>query len=113
MEGDVLMNNMGFFAVGAGVLGGVFAMLRWFAARLLIDMERRLMRIEDVAKDMSRLDSEVKTFVGQMPLHYQRRDDAIREYTAINAKLDRQWEVMAEFARRKPAAPVCPIKDEK
>lgn len=27
---------------------------------------------------------------------YQRRDDAIREYTAMNAKLDRIWETMME-----------------
>ncbi|MDD3938031.1 hypothetical protein [Rhodoferax sp.] len=108
------MNNMGVFAIAAGVLGGVFAMLRWFAVRLLADMERRLARIEDVAKEVGRLDTEVKDFMGKLPLHYQRRDDAIREYTAINAKLDRQWEVMSEFARSRSAPPViCPMKENK
>ena len=34
-----------------------------------------------------------------LPLHYQRRDDSIREYTAMNAKLDRIYELIMESRR--------------
>ncbi len=94
MEGDVLMSNMGILAVATGVLGGVFALLRWFATRLLADIERRLARIEDISHDVTRIDGDLKRLVAELPLHYQRRDDAIREYTVINIKLDRLYELV-------------------
>lgn len=99
MEGDVLLSGIGMpalLAVGGGVLGGVFALLKWFAARLLADIEARLERIDAVACEVDRVDAELKRIVAELPIHYQRRDDAIREYTAVNAKLDRIWETLIE-----------------
>lgn len=68
-------------------LGALFGGLKWFAARMLAEIEGRLKRIDDIEARFERL-------LAELPLHYQRRDDAIREYTAINAKLDRLYELM-------------------
>ncbi|MEO1766776.1 hypothetical protein [Thiobacter aerophilum] len=96
MEGDVLFLQGWpvIVAVSGAVLGGVFALLKWFAARLLIDIEQKLTRIDDVAREVGRVDAEVKRLIAELPLHYQRRDDAIREYTVINVKLDRLYELI-------------------
>lgn len=75
-------------AVGGVVLGGVFALLKWFAARLLEDIDKRLSRIDEV-------EARVDKLLADLPLHYHRREDAIREFTAINAKLDRLYELLA------------------
>jgi hypothetical protein len=98
MEGDVMLSGLSLpvlLAVGGAVLGGVFALLKWFAARLIADFEARLSRIDDLAREVSRVDGEVQRLLAELPLHYQRREDAIREFTAINAKLDRLYELLA------------------
>jgi hypothetical protein len=69
------------------LIGLVFALLRWFSLRMLAEIDGRLRRIDDV-------ESRFEKLLAELPLHYQRRDDAIREYTAINAKLDRLYELM-------------------
>jgi len=97
MEGEVLVPGVPLsmlLGLGAAVLGGVFALLRWFAARLLSDIEERLSRIDIVAREVDRVDSDLKRLLAELPLHYQRREDAIREYTAINVKLDRLYELI-------------------
>lgn len=111
MEGDVLTAGMAGFgapvslvvASCAAVLGGVFALLRWFAARLLSDFEEKLQRIDEidhrVSQRMDDLEGRIERILAELPIHYQRRDDAIREYTAINAKLDRMYEVIVEVRR--------------
>lgn len=101
MEGDVLLNSAPSLFLATGVIGGVVAVLKWFSARILADIERRFERIDQLDHDLKRIDDDFKRFIAEMPLHYQRREDSIREYTAINAKLDRQWEVMAEMSRRR------------
>lgn len=91
MEGDVLIgagNWPAMLAVGGTLLGGIFALLKWFAGRLLSDIENRLTRIDDLENRFERL-------MAELPLHYQRREDAIREFTAINTKLDRLYELLA------------------
>ena len=98
MEGDVLMAGMplpelpALLALGGAMLGGVFALLKWFAARMLNEIEQRLKRIDDLENRFERL-------MAELPLHYQRREDAIREYTAMNAKLDRIYELIMEIRR--------------
>lgn len=101
MEGDVTAGMIVhvmpiIIAVGGAVLGGVFALLKWFAGRLLADIEERLERIDAVAREVDRVDSDLKRLMAELPVHYQRREDAIREYTAMNAKLDRIWEALIE-----------------
>lgn len=79
-------------AVGGAVIAGVFGLLRWFASRMLDEIEQRLKRIDDLEGRFERL-------MAELPLHYQRREDAIREYTAMNAKLDRIYELVMEIRR--------------
>lgn len=99
MEGDVMVGAVNWpalLAVGSALLGGVFALLKWFAGRLLSDIEERLARIDAVAHEVDRVDGDLKRLLAELPIHYQRREDAIREYTAMNAKLDRIWEALIE-----------------
>ncbi|TCS70690.1 hypothetical protein EDC61_11417 [Sulfuritortus calidifontis] len=91
MEGDVLIgagNWPAMLAVGGTLMASIFALLKWFAGRLLSDIEIRLTRIDD-------LESRFERLMAELPLHYQRREDAIREFTAINTKLDRLYELLA------------------
>lgn len=77
-------------SVSGIVLGGVFGLLKWFAARMIDEIETRLKRIDD-------LESRFERLMAELPLHYQRREDAIREYTTINAKIDRLTEVLIDI----------------
>ena len=72
------------------MLGGVFGLLKWFAGRMIDEIETRLKRIDD-------LESRFERLMAELPLHYQRREDAIREYTTINAKIDRLTEVLIDI----------------
>lgn len=95
MEGEVLMQGVplpALLAVGGVVLGGVFGLVKWFAGRMIDEIEERLKRIDDLENRFERL-------MAELPLHYQRREDAIREYTAMNAKLDRIYELMMELRK--------------
>ena len=97
MEGEVLVSSVPLsmlLGLGAAVLGGVFGLLKWFAGRLLADIEERLERIEIVARDVDRVDADLKRLLAELPLHYHRREDAIREYASINAKLDKLYDLM-------------------
>ena len=77
-------------SVSGIVLGGVFGLLKWFAGRMIDEIETRLERIDD-------LESRFERLMAELPLHYQRREDAIREYTTINAKIDRLTEVLIDI----------------
>lgn len=98
MEGDVMVGAVNWpamLAITGAVIGGVWTLLVWFARRMLADLDKRLARIDDVACEVGRVDAEVKRLIAELPLHYQRREDAIREFTAINTKLDRLYELLA------------------
>ncbi|MBN3968532.1 hypothetical protein IMW75_25090 [Pseudomonas gregormendelii] len=73
----------------AVTLLGIFAGL---VKLLLSQMERRLdERFELVAKDSERLrqvELGLERLRGEMPLHYVRREDYVRNQTVIEAKLD-------------------------
>ena len=77
-------------SVSGIVLGGVFGLLKWFAWRMIDEIETRLKRTDD-------LESRFERLMAELPLHYQRREDAIREYTTINAKIDRLTEVLIDI----------------
>lgn len=82
-------------ALAAG--GGLLAwMIRTMVARLMSDLDARFERMERRLGDVERLESEFAQLRAEMPLHYQRREDSIREYTAMNAKLDRIYERIME-----------------
>lgn len=83
-----LMPFLAWGVAGLGmILGCLFALLRWMFGRMLTEIERRLSRIDNLETRFERL-------LAELPLHYQMRDDSIREYTAINARLDRIYELM-------------------
>lgn len=70
------------------VIGGVVAwVVRLMINRMLASLDERFKRIDEVEDQLKRLMTE-------LPIHYQRRDDSIREYTAINLKLDRLYELI-------------------
>lgn len=90
MEGDVMLSGVGLpalLSVGGALVGGVFALLRWFSARMLSDIDARLLRIDEVEQRVDKL-------LADLPVHYMRREDHIRELTAIHAKLDRLYEIL-------------------
>lgn len=74
------------------VLGGVFGLLKWFMHRMVTEIDARLKRIDEIEGRFERLLSD-------LPMHYQRREDSIREYTALNAKVDRIYELMLRTDR--------------
>jgi hypothetical protein len=99
MEGDVLFAALPLgwmLAFGAAMVMGIGGLMRWFARYMLGELEKRLARIDVVSDEVRRLEGDLKRLMMELPMQYQRRDDAIREYVAINAKLDRLYELMME-----------------
>lgn len=93
MSGAGLTLDWPMLLTFAGVVaGGLVAMMRWLAARLLADIDQRLARIDEV-------EARVDKLLADLPVHYMRREDHIRELTAIHAKLDRLYEILLREAR--------------
>lgn len=95
MDGDVVVHGVPvsvLLAVGTAMLGAVLGMFKWFAGRMMAELEEKLRRIDD-------LETRVEQYIADMPIHYQRREDAIREYAALQAKLDRIYELIMEIKR--------------
>lgn len=70
--------------------GFLIGMIRWLITRMISNLDKRM---EEQAKQWQKTDEDMKRLMTDLPLHYQRRDDAIREYTAIHTKLDRLYEL--------------------
>lgn len=66
---------------------------------LKTDMDDLKKQIEVDRSDWRRTDTEVKNLLIRLPIDYQRREDSIREYTVMNAKLDRIYENSLEGKR--------------
>lgn len=103
MEGDVLD---GVIDAVWGKAVGLYAVVLFVGAAvgLAVAFARAYLRrvMEGIADKLSRLDSlesQLTRLIADMPLHYQRRDEAIREYTAMNAKLDRLWDALIDLRR--------------
>lgn len=60
-------------------------------------VERLISTLRDDLGDAKRRVAELEKSREDSIVRYQLRDDAIREYTAMNAKLDRLYEVMMEM----------------
>lgn len=71
--------------------------IKWLIARMIANLD---MRMAEQAKQWQRTDADLKRLMTELPLHYQRRDDAIREYTAMNTKLDRIYEILMRLMRK-------------
>lgn len=80
--------------IGMGIsLLGVFTGIVTALVKLLLSqVEKRLgERFADVEKDIDRLSSlerDLLQFKGELPLHYVRREDYVRNQSVIEAKLD-------------------------
>ncbi|WP_338508495.1 hypothetical protein [Pseudomonas poae] len=91
----VEMSIVQMITIGGGILGafvGVVKMLLWQVERRL---DQRFAvtdeRFDVVAKDSDRLrnvELSLERLRGEMPLHYVRREDYVRNQTVIEAKLD-------------------------
>lgn len=99
MLGDVVGGDIGMvLSIGLAAGSVVIGLLRWLAGRLIANTMQRIDEaISQMDKVMARVTSvedRLDRHLNELPLHYQRRDDAIREYTTINVKLDRLYELM-------------------
>lgn len=99
MEGDVLSGLMrwqvAMWVVGLAV-GALVLVARAFGHRLMREIDARFDRIDALSREVARVDGDLKCLIAELPIHYQRREDAIREYTSVNAKLDRIWWALIE-----------------
>lgn len=80
-------------AAGGLVIGVMFALLKWFAQRLLADIDTRLRRIDEVERRLERVTAE-------LPQHYQRREDAVRELALVDERYQKLVESLVGALRR-------------
>ncbi len=80
---------------GAGLLGALLGLLKLVVAAIERRLDQRFevmdSRFEELAKDSDRLrqvEIGLERLRGEMPLHYVRREDFVRNQTVIEAKLD-------------------------
>ncbi|PLP96022.1 hypothetical protein CYD26_00510 [Pseudomonas sp. FFUP_PS_473] len=80
---------------GVGLLGALLGLLKLVVAAIERRLDQRFevmdSRFEELAKDSDRLrqvEIGLERLRGEMPLHYVRREDFVRNQTVIEAKLD-------------------------
>ncbi|MCS5517669.1 hypothetical protein [Pseudomonas qingdaonensis] len=80
---------------GAALLGAFLGLLKLVVAAIERRLDQRFevmdSRFEELAKDSDRLrqvEIGLERLRGEMPLHYVRREDFVRNQTVIEAKLD-------------------------
>jgi hypothetical protein len=97
MEGDIFGSLMRWqvsvWIIGA-LAGALFLVLRAALARFTQQMDERLARIERVTEEIARIDGELARLRAELPVHYIRRDDHIRDITTLSVKLDRIYELL-------------------
>ena len=108
-EGDVALA----LSHSQGLLGGFFQtsamlwligalllalalLLRWFSVRLLNDLDKRLARYE---REALRMDADVQRMLTELPLHYYRREDALREIAQVDERYARAVEQVIHTLR--------------
>lgn len=96
-EYEVGVSGIRLVMGGAMLIGVMAGLVRWMGQRIMADIDARMGRIDGVMNEVARVDADLKRLVAELPMHYQRREDAIREYTTINAKIDRLTEVLIDI----------------
>jgi len=75
-----------------GLLALFFGGVKFFLGGMLRQMEKRFDQLEDALRNeaagVSALREEFLRLKAELPIHYVRREDDIRNQTVINAKLD-------------------------
>lgn len=102
MEGDLLGGLLRWQALlwALGLLGGALALLvRALYTRAMRDLDARFARLDALAGDIRRVDDELARLRAELPMHYIRRDDHIRDITAVSVKLDRIYELLIHRGR--------------
>ncbi len=84
---DMVAWVIGLVMAWTGFLIGI---IQWLIKRMAGNLDARL---SEQAALWQKTDSDLKKLMVDLPLYYQRREDAIREYTNINFKLDRMYEL--------------------
>ncbi|MEO1752031.1 hypothetical protein [Thiofaba sp. EF100] len=84
----------------SGMIGAAVWTVRTMAIRLISELDRRLARIDEVAAEVTRVDADLKKLMIELPMHYQRREDAIRETTVVLARIDAVGARIDQFVRR-------------
>lgn len=84
----------------SGMIGAAVWTVRTMAMRLISELDRRLARIDEVAAEVTRVDADLKKLMIELPMHYQRREDAIRETTVVLARIDAVGARIDQFVRR-------------
>jgi len=87
-------------AIISTIVGALAAIGRALVARLIGEMDRRLDGIEDKFSDIDRLDDEIAKLRAELPLHYNQREDAVREYSVVLARIDAVGRGIEQAVRR-------------
>ncbi len=82
----------------------LIGIIKWLIGRMIGNLDDRLKANNDqcnqkwmqIDLSLKQTDADLKRLMTQLPIEYQRREDSIREYTAINSKLDRLYELMVK-----------------
>jgi hypothetical protein len=86
------------------LIGGVVGVAAWtvrtMASRLITELDRRLQYIDHVAEEVQRVDADLKRLMIELPIHYQRREDAVRDTTTLMARVDAVGARIDHFVRR-------------
>lgn len=102
--------TVNWYAISIGVTllltwsGFLVGVIKWLIGRMIANLDKRLETNNDqcnqkwmqVEARCMQTDADLKQLMIKLPVEYQRREDAIRENTVINAKLDRIYELIAE-----------------
>lgn len=92
--------NTGNILVIAGLsVGAIWALVKIIAMQQTKELERRFaslgvsidgvrLGIAEEAKTTARLERDLLTYQGLLPLHYVRREDFVREVATIGTKID-------------------------
>ena len=97
IEGDIFESLMRWevsvWIIGA-LAGALFLTLRAALGRFTQQMDERLGRIERVTDEIARIEGDLARLRAELPEHYIRRDDHIRDITTLSVKLDRIYELV-------------------
>lgn len=83
--------------------GTLFGVLKAVLGRVVADFDRRCDRMEMTACEIKRIDGDLKRIVAEIPIHYQRREDAVREMAKIDERYHRLVETVIAGLRREIA----------
>lgn len=102
---DMVAWALGLVVAWSASLIGV---IKYLIGRMIMGIDDRLDANNQECSDkwtqlenrQNHFESRYMKFLERLPIEYQRREDSIREYTAINAKLDRLYELVLEKIKK-------------